>query len=155
MSNFYKFQMEILFQDPNKYTIYRYPTKVLVTFLDGFCLTVLNSTKSGSSHLEFLHFWQCPESSIPQVIFFIAPRQVTESVCLPEGGESYLKEAELCQISENFYKYLAWNWEWRRFSNQSAKLRSLILALQLTELFVGRLKLTIPLHPQGLRRGNW
>lgn len=29
------------------------------------------------------------------------------------------------------------------------KLRSLILALQLTELFVGRLKLTIPLHPQG------
>ena len=70
--------------------------------------------------------------------------------CFPEGGESYLKEAELCQISKNFYKYLTRNWESWRFSNQSAKLRSLILALQLSELFMEVLCWQFPC----IRRGS-
>lgn len=70
--------------------------------------------------------------------------------CFPEGGESYSKEAELCQISKNFYKYLTRNWERRRFSNQSAKLRSLILALQPSALFMESLCWQFPC----VRRGS-
>lgn len=81
----------------------------LVTSLDGSCLLMLHSVKSGSSYLEFLHFWQFPKPFLPRMLSLVAPEGKLLNKCFPEGGKSYLEEAGLCQISKNFYKHLAWN----------------------------------------------
>ena len=65
---------------------------------------MLHLVKSGSSYLEFLHFWQFPKPFLPRMLSFIAPEGKLRNKCFPEGGKSYLEEAGLCQISKNFYK---------------------------------------------------
>lgn len=118
---------------------------VLATSLGGSCLMM----ESGFCPLESADFRPFLQLLVPWIIVFSTPGGPPVPSCFPKGAGSYLQEAGLCQISENFSKYLAWNWEGGRFSNQSAKLSSLILALQLTELFMGGFMLTIFLHPQG------
>lgn len=148
--------MEIfLFQDPNRvhYTGSQQKCWWLSWMVLPYCVEFYEVRIFSFGVPSFL--------TIPCVLYpqddFLHCSKANDWECVPPRGRGKLFERgwTLSDKWKNFYKYLAWNWDWRRFSNQSAKLRSLILALQLTELFVGRLKLTIPLNPQGLRRGNW